>query len=158
MLLNPELVKEYAAHGLTVTALTEGSPWFNHRGTMVVAEHDGVQYVMDCHGDLRNVEENVIHRKLIIERHHTIVKQMYEFCTSLNVGGIWVLCGGGTQLQAFFGNDTGYLGVLYLSMVTTQPRRGRFTFNVNFSKNDQYFDGKPNLPGIRIVLHRDTED
>jgi hypothetical protein len=89
---------------------------------MMCAPHDGVPYCMDDHGDFfdnkkeSSLKHGIYHRQLLIRRNHEVIKKVYDYCTTLEKGDIWVLSGGGTQLQAFFGCSSGYLAVLYLGM------------------------------------------
>lgn len=142
--------KLYKEYGLDIQE-TKGNCW--HGKTMFTAEYDGVPYAMDDHGHYekegndRSLKHGIFHREIMIERYHALIKQVYEYCVSLNVGDIWVMCGGGVQVQAFFGNKTGYLGVLYLGMENKEEEKseyikavaGMFTFSVNFAKNNKYF-------------------
>lgn len=156
----PELVNEvvqylpalYAAEGLAVT------PARGHRDkTMMAHMHDGVQYTVDDHGKL-DVSRSTGHLKLIIDRHHTVVKAVYEYCVALGVGDIWALSGGGCQLQVFFGNRTGYLAVLYLDMDdspmgqayktdSTSPKTD-WIMQIQSVKNDPLF-ANMNIPGVK---------
>lgn len=162
-ILDAYLVEAYRKHGLEVTA-PKGNCRYGK--TMVCAEHDGVPYCMDAHGR-GDYAHGVQHRKLIIERHHARIKSVYEYCQALGVGDIWVLSGGGGQLQAFFGNSTGYLAIMYLDMENRAEQDeledyleacGNTTFDlqVNFTKNDPLFEGKFNIPGIRMRTSREV--
>lgn len=162
--LAAELVALYAQHGLAVTA-PKGGAW--HTRTMVCAEHDGVPYCMDAHGNPDRAGHGVRHRALMIARHHAKIRAVYEYCAALGVGDIWVLSGGGAQLQAFFGNSTGYLAILYLDMEDLRQQEGQagylklignttHSLQVNWAKNDVLFEGKFKMPGIRLRTHRQT--
>jgi hypothetical protein len=161
--LDSRLVEAYREYGLEVTA-PKGNCWFGK--TMVCTEHDGVPYCMDGHSN-GDYAHGVRHRQLIIERHHERIKSVYEYCKALGVGDIWVLSGGGGQLQAFFGNNTGYLAILYLDMENLAEQDeledyldacGNTTFelHVNFTKNDPLFEGKFNIPGITMRTSREV--
>lgn len=142
--------KLYKEYGLDIQE-TKGNTW--HGKTMYTAEHDGVPYAVDDHGyyeregDDSSLKHVIRHRELIIKRYHPLIKKAYEYCVSLDIGDIWVMCGGGSQLQAFFGNKSGYLGILYLGMEDQKDEEseyvkavaGMFTFSVNYTKNDKYF-------------------
>lgn len=142
--------KLYKEYGLDVQE-TKGNTW--HGKTMYTAEYDGVPYAVDDHGHYENegsdrsLRHAIKHRELIIERYHPLIKQVYEYCVALGIGDIWVMCGGGAQLQAFFGNKSGYIGILYLGMEDKKDEEneyvkataGMYTFSVNFSKNNKYF-------------------
>jgi hypothetical protein len=158
-----ELVNEVVAY-LPALYDAEGVRVTTARGTrhktMVAYWHDGVQYTMDDHGKL-DVRHSTSHLKLVIARHHSVVKEVYDYCTSLGVGDIWAMTGGGCQLQVFFGNSTGYLAILYLDMDETpmgkvytkkadvpQPRKV-WTLQVQSNKNDPLF-ANMNIPGVKV--------
>lgn len=156
-----ELAEIYAAHGLAVTDPKGNSRWGK---TMVCAAHDGVPYCMDCHGHPDNASHGVQHRALMIERHHARIKAVYDYCAALDVGDIWVLSGGGAQLQAFFGNHTGYLAILYLDMADASEQEklsdymaacgnASFTLQVNWRSNDPLFEGRFSHEGIELLTH-----
>jgi hypothetical protein len=168
--LDPTLAALYQKHGLSVTAPKGNSRWGQ---TMVCAEHDDVPYCMDAHGKAdtdpeqlkRDVQHTVTRRALIIERHHAKIKAVYEYCQSLGVGDIWVMCGGGAQLQAFFGNQSGYLAILYLDLEDIESQESMseylascgnktFLLQVNWAANDKLFEGRFNVNNIELRLHR----
>ncbi|MEG0869646.1 MAG: hypothetical protein RSG77_21775 [Hafnia sp.] len=158
-----ERIAMYAQYGVEVT-VPKGRSW--HSKSLMCAEHDGVPYCMDEHSHFfeddsdRELRHSILHRKLMIERHHEKIKAIYEYCVGLDVGDIWVMAGGGAQLQAFFGNSTGYLAILYLDMedlnecVNSDYLKAigntKYTLKVNFSKNNKYFLGKFKMPGITL--------
>lgn len=157
-----ELVQLYASVGAMVTN-PKGKSW--HSRTLVCEEHDGVPYCMDSHGErgLRNIMHGVTHRKMMIERHHTKIKAIYEYCVGLGVGDICVLSGGGSQLQAFFGNDTGYLAILYLDLEDLAENKRltdngylaacgneSHTLRVNWGKNNKLFMNQCKIPGVDV--------
>lgn len=145
----------YASEGFEVTLPVKGN---NDKTSVAVAYwHDGVQYMMDTHGKLY-VEHTTSHLKLIIERHHSVVKEIYDYCVGLNVGDIWAMSGGGCQLQVFFGNTTGYLGTLYLDMDDSpmgksyggrRRKKEDWTFQVNRNKNDPLFTPMQ-IKGVKV--------
>lgn len=158
-----DLVSAYAKHGLIVER-PKGGSW--HSKTMMAAPHDGVQYCVDNHGHhLKAGREDSIlhgiwHREQLIKRHHAMIKTIYEYCVALEVGDIWVLCSGGAQLQAFFGNKTGYLAILYLDMEDENERvdddylkavgNQKLTLQVNWKHNNPLFVGKFKMPGVKL--------
>lgn len=111
-----KLAEKYATYGLEVSEPKANTVF---GATMVCCPHDGVPYCMDAHPtqvDRPNWTHGVKHRALMIERHHDIIKAIYQYCQNADIGDVWVLSGGGMQLQAFFGNSEGYLGILYLTL------------------------------------------
>jgi hypothetical protein len=168
--MDPALAALYLPHGLSVTTPKGNSRWGE---TMVCAEHDEVPYCMNAYGGentdpdtlKRSVEHSVTHRALTIERHHALIKAIYKYCVGLEVGDIWVLCGGGAQLQAFFGNQSGYLAILYLDLEDIESQESMseylascgnktFLLQVNGAANDKLFEGRFNVNNIELSLHR----
>lgn len=158
-----DLIAVYREFGLTVTP-PKGNCWFGKH--MVCAEHEGVPYCMDAHGS-GDYSHGVKHRELLIQRHHTLIKAVYDYCVGLDVGDIWVLSGGGAQLQAFFGNSTGYLAILYLDMEDPSEQEAleeyleacgskTFTLQVNWNHNDPLFEGRFSIPGIELRTCREV--
>jgi hypothetical protein len=158
--IDPELAQQYAQHGLEVMA-PKGNCWFGE--FMVSCPHDGVPYAMDAHGKPDSVVVGVRGRELIIERHHDLVKKVYEYCAALGVGDIWAMCSGHYQLAVHFGNSTGYIACLYLTHVDPannpdeeylaeerelypeafdQNGDSLFLLRVEWPKNNHLFDGK----------------
>lgn len=109
----------FGQYGLTIVPTKGAGRWFKH---MVTAEYDGVPYCMeprDGHGGINpgRVPDNMLHYQLTIERHHQQVKGVYEFLSQKQeLGDVWAMIGGGSQLQVFFGNKSGYLAILYLTL------------------------------------------
>jgi hypothetical protein len=59
------------------------------------------------------------------------------------------MAGGGSQAQAFFGNKSGYIAILYL------PN----TLMIQWQKNDKFFNGKTasfSYPKLTVRLHSET--
>lgn len=156
----------YAQRSVRTTPPKGASVWCKH---MVCIEHDGVPYCLNnnsSHGQLEpaKVDHGLHRRALIIERHHAKVKAVYEFCMSKNLGDIWVMCGGGAQLQVFFGNRSGYVAILYLDLedMEEQKRMADYlvavgneshSLVVNGAQNDDYFEDL-SIAGIRLRTHR----
>jgi hypothetical protein len=88
--------------------------------------------------------------KQMIERYHPLIKKIYQKIQSLNIGHIWAMEGGGIQQQVFFGNDSGYLAILYLDMKNeTVKRRRNYTLQVNRKENNKLFKNF-GIEGIKI--------
>lgn len=170
--LSADLTEQYAKHGLSVVA-PKGNCWFGEH--MVACPHDGVQYALDAHGKPESVLQGVRGRELIIERHHDLVKKVYDYCTTLGVGEIWVMCSGHWELSAYFGNSTGYLASLHLTHVdpannpdeeylSEERESNPEAFDVNgnplfllraeWAKNDHLFEGKFSIPDTYFETSR----
>lgn len=157
----------YKHYGIDVVP-AKGKSW--HSKILVTAEQDGVPYSMEPndvsgHVDPTKIPHNVKHYKLTVERHHKEVKAVYDFLVqnhSEALGDVWVMMGGGSQLQAFFGNNTGYLGILYLSLEDLKEQKELeatgyldacgvtpYSLVPNWAKNNKYFKGM-NVPGVEV--------
>lgn len=157
----------YKHYGIDVVP-AKGKSW--HSNLLVTAEKDGVPYSMepnDVEGkvDPTKIPHNVKHYKLTVKRHHKEVKAVYDFLVQNHgeaLGDIWVMMGGGAQLQAFFGNHTGYLGIMYLSLESLKEQKELeesgyleasgvtpYSLIPNWAKNNKYFKGM-NVPGIEV--------
>lgn len=135
-----QLAAVYAARGLAVTR--PAGNWSFGR-SMVCAAHDGVPYCMDAHPDQSEPDwdRGIRHRAHTIKRHHRMVKAIHEHCELTTGADVWVLCGGGSQLQAFFGNRSGYLAILYLPMGD---------LDVQWTDSNPVFAGL-RVPGVTVL-------
>ncbi len=156
----------FAQRDVQTTPPRGASAWSKH---MVCIEHDGVPYCLnnnDCFGKLdpSKVDHGLRRRSLIIERYHAKVKAVYEYCMAQDLGDIWVMCGGGMQLQVFFGNRKGYVAILYLDLedLGEQERLADYltavgnkshTLVVNGAQNDPFFEGL-DIAGVQLRTHR----
>jgi hypothetical protein len=52
----------------------------------------------------------------IIIRYYSLIKTIYDYCETIAEGPLWTMCGGGMQLQQFYGDDNGYICIQYLAM------------------------------------------
>lgn len=85
---------------------------------------------------------NEIHKfNLTIDKHLPLIKKIYEYCETIADCPLWTLCGGGMQLQQFYGDDNGYIGVLYLDMMDNNKyiNPNIFTFQINGKENEIKF-------------------
>jgi len=123
---------------------------------------NGMQYVADVY-DFNNVKQFIDKYKRI-QRHNDIIEKVYKFIESKYGKEIWIMSGGGAQLQAFYGNKDGYLATLYLDMEDPKDNddllaAGRgdgstFTLTVNGSKNDKNFKDC-HIPNVEVLYSRD---
>lgn len=124
---------------------------------MVTCAYDGVPYSFSPaneFGDvyLPRVPVSATGYKLIIERHHDTVKAVFDYINQKgDLGDLWVMVSAHYQLQAFFGNSSGYLGILYLSLVeyAKDPKTTTYTLVVNGVKNNPLFKVM-NIPGVKV--------
>ncbi len=158
-----ELQSKFKKAGMEVTKPV-GSPDRGNNGRMFVAMPpvDGMQYVADVY-DFNNVKQFIDKYKRI-QRHNDIIEKVYKYIESKYGKEIWIMSGGGAQLQAFYGNNTGYLATLYLDMEDPDDNddleaAGRgdgstFTLTVNGSKNDKNFKDL-HISKVEVLYSRD---
>lgn len=149
------IIGSYKKFGITAEPV-KGSCW--HTSTMVAVNHDGVQYSVDDHGEYfktnrkENIEHSIKHLELLRTHYHERIKEVYDYLKTKTDDDIWVMAGGGSQLQAFFGNKDGYIAILYFDMDTyiklgdknvTKARMIKtkdYTLSVQSEQNNRYFD------------------
>ena len=163
--MKKNVVETFKKSGFDITDVKGNSRFGEY---MYAIWHDGVQYSIDYHGNLDNqgnpdIAHSVNHLKSMIENsvYHQKIKGIYNYLMKQNIGDIWVLTGGGAQIQAFFGNTTGYVAILYLEMENKKPKEKEHTLVVNGAKNDKLFDGrisKFTQDGVELCLHKDLYD
>jgi len=129
--------------------------------------HDNVPYTF-CHTNNLFIHENieeelerrtihsVKHFKLGIKRHHSIIKKIYELCSGLYpYEDVWVMVGGGLQIQMFYGTSRGYVGTLYLSLDNKEVSdNDNCTFVVNGKENDKIFINNFFIEGVNFRSHK----
>lgn len=157
-------LEQYRQYGLDVETSVGPRPY----NFSVTHHHDGVPYALYHNQaqvgqfDVSKVQHNMQHILPLIERHHGMIKGIYEYLKTRVDGDLWVLSGGGSQLQAFFTNKTGYLGILYLDMVNLSEQtrlsdsgllkasgNESFTLLPNFSHNAALFKDL-DVPGVKV--------
>ena len=156
-----------AEHGLAVCRPPNPS---SHSQHLVCAPHDEVPYCLPLNnmfGKLAPEKLPGAMRKLELTkaRHHARVKAVYEAMMARGCGPLWVMAGGGAQLQVFYGNDRGYVAILYLDLEDETPGseayldacgQGAFTLQVNGKDNDAFFEQPLDVPGVAVRSHREV--
>lgn len=91
---------------------------------------DNVQYVFDDAGDLEEEGDpsflisSIECLSHILERHHSIVKVIYESLQQkFNTKDIWVRIGAGPQLGLMFGYKDGIIGVLSMDFINAEEKQ-----------------------------------
>lgn len=135
--------------------------------------HDGIPYHIsfmkrDGERSDETFDEKVSEHHKNIKKYHKIVKPLFYRIKELaNAENLWVMEGGGSQVQMFFGDERGYIGILYLGMRTSKTSaifRKDYTLQINGSKNDKYFkDIEYIIPNIKVktsesVWGKDEDD
>lgn len=156
-----ERIEMWASYGLKVS-VPEGRCKFSD--SLMLAEYDGVPYCVDEHSKLvrqgkdHGIHRSISHRQMMIDCYHEKIKSVYNYCLSLDRGPVWVLTGGGAQVQAFFGYDQGYFAILYLDMHdaprNTEAERDKLSKRKHslvpqFEKHEPLFE-RLKLPGVKI--------
>lgn len=130
--------------------------------------YDGVQYAICFHyDDLERKEyfisHGVSHFEQIKARHHEKIKSVYDFMMESQdiKHPIWVMIGGKAEIQAFFGNEDGYIAILYLDYddyndygYKNKGIKNKFTMITQNRVNDFIFEDFKN-PKIKVVKSRD---
>ncbi len=158
-----------AAHGLAVSRPPNPS-W--HSQHMVCLPDDDVPYCLALNNAFGKLEPSKLAgavRKLVLvqARHHVRVKAVYQAMMARGCGPLWVMVGGGAQLQVFFGNDRGYVAILYLDLESEAEQqasegylaacgRSAFTLQVNGKDNDAFFEQPLEVPGVAVRSHREV--
>ncbi len=94
----------------------------------VCVKHDGIRYHLYLmKGDRKQVDAHreANDHKSMISKYHPIIKTIHDKMKSGLPGmeNLWVMEGGGTQHQAFFGNEDGYIGILYMGMKNSKATK-----------------------------------
>lgn len=141
--------KRFAIKALDpVDALDEGD-----RDTIRVI-HDDVNYhisIMYKRLDQRKIDCRTAaeeHRSNI-KRYHSIIKPIYEHLKDRGVENPWVMEGGGSQVQMFFGVQSRYLGILYLDSRNSKENSNDYTLVVE-SKTDLKLFTSMNIEGVSV--------
>jgi hypothetical protein len=116
-----DIIDSYKDFGISAEHV-KGAAW--HFDSMVAVNHNGIQYVLDDRGlyfkdkETNSIEHTIKHFKLISTHYEDRVKSIYNHLQSNTEQPIWVLAGGGYQIQASFGNEEGYIATLMLDVNT----------------------------------------
>lgn len=148
------IITAYFDFGIVAEPI-KGSAW--HTVSMVAVNHDGIQYGLDDRGryalekDKNSIEHAIKHFKLLSSHYHNRIKTVYDHIKSQTSDQIWVLAGGGMQLQASFGNKDGYIATLFLDIDSyvkvgvENPQRAKsislkkYELSMNSDKFNDYF-------------------
>ena len=86
--------------------------------------HDNVQYTLDDSGDYEEgggddeyMDMLISSLAMIIERHHSTVKNVYNYIQKAYNSDVWVRAESGEQLRVTFGNEDGFICSLCLTYV-----------------------------------------
>jgi hypothetical protein len=93
----------------TVCLMLDGVPY--HMYLMKSSSYHKKRQQEDADKEVKEFRELVEKYHPLIKRVHTAFKEQFE-----GLDDLWVLSGGGAQLQAFFGSNGKYIGILYLGM------------------------------------------
>lgn len=116
--------------------------------SMYAINVDNVQYTINFHNKYDkngkpDIAHGIKHLNVVLNNsfYKTKIKLIYDYLMNLDIGDIWVMMGGGMQIQAFFGNSKGYIGILYLNLENDKVFKTdvRHTLQVESYQNDKYF-------------------
>ncbi len=85
-------------------------------------------------------------------RYHPIIKKVYTSMLEQlpELGDIYVMSGGGMQIQAFFGNKDSYIGILYFGMRGEKDDDEKYEMILQgYNRDEQFKD--VNIPDIKIT-------
>jgi hypothetical protein len=126
-----EAKKMFEKEGLTVEKPI-GLRKEGDRDTVCVV-HDDIRYHLymmkaSSHHGERNQEmatSEANDYKSLIDKYHPLVKEIHDKMKAELPGmeNLWVMEGGGMQHQAFFGNEKGYIAILYLGMKNGKTKK-----------------------------------
>ena len=144
------IIASYLDFGMNVE-IVKGTAW--HTESMVAINHDGIQYGLDDHGryvlekDKNSIEHSIKHFKLMSSHYHNRIKTIHNYLVTKTSDPIWVLAGGGYQMQASFGNKNGFIATLELDsnsfvkvgIENEQRKRSISNRHYDLSMNEQNF-------------------
>lgn len=147
MTIKQNVIDTFKNYGFEIDEVKGNSRWGKN---MYAVWHDGVQYAIDYHGQVDesgnpDIAHSAGHLKIMMENeiYHKKIKKIYDHLMNFDMGDIWVMSGGGSQIQAFFGNKSGYIAIIYLEMENVKkPKDKQHTLTIQWAKNNRYFNGK----------------
>ena len=166
-----ESIEEFKKRGYDVKEATE------QVGDRVAleAEFEGMNFIFEImkpskffpsRGDVsKQVDDEIDKLEQSLVRHFKKIKEVWNYCEKIAEGPLWTMCGGGLQLQQFYGDDNGYLCTLYLDMRNEDENEEdyakerlddtEFTLTVNGSKNDPKFKDFKSDTGVKLITHKE---
>jgi hypothetical protein len=102
----------------TVCTLYDGIPY--HMYLMKSSSHRGKR-------EQAEVKKEVEEFRELVDKYHPLIKRVFIALKKQFDGldDLWVLSGGGMQLQAFFGSNGKYICILYLGLKGEKPRQDK---------------------------------
>jgi hypothetical protein len=160
-----QMREAYLKFGLVVEEMP-----ITYSSAPVKVVHGGVPYTLDCHHDVDDISTKAAKFYIILERHHTDIKRVFEVWQPLISKEMVVMASGGLQLQAFFSTKSCYEGILYLSHIDDgrfapieaalcamgvpvrhyQPDPGKFKGPHTMVVNQRWFETFPDIDNVRI--------
>jgi len=101
------------------------------------------------------VKQKIIDFEQHILRYSEDIKYVYEYCKDIAEGDLWSMPGGGAQLQQFYGDDDGYICILYMGM-RNDPNDDSVCFVQSEGKNEKKFKNFDDKPLKEIAKLRNT--
>lgn len=130
--------------------------------------YSGVHYAICFHNDdiiekEESISRGVSHFEQVKKRHHEKVKSVYDFLIASDEvkHPVWVMMGGKAEIQAFFGNEDGYIAILYLDFdenndygYKNNKKKNKYTMIPQKRHYDFIFEDLKNTE-INVVKSRD---
>lgn len=168
-------IEVYRAQGLEVS-IPKGRSLLSDE--LMLAEYDGVPYCVDGHSSYsddngrtitvttdESARRQTLARELIIRRHHSLVKDIYEYCSNLGQGEVWAMVSTEVPMGVYFGNHDGYLCHLSTSFMDAPDRTPaqmaklqsrRYELRPNWEHQNHLFEGLKH-PGLKVRLREKTQ-
>lgn len=152
MTINQDLISFFKKNSFEIS---EAKGCSRH-SEMIAINKEGIQFTIQV-SDEKNMLEDIEYLNIMLENKEYLnkIKSIYFYLKELSIGDIWVMVGGGSQIQAFFGNSKGYIAILYLDIATNVSNKPKkHTLQVNGKNNDKYFNGKVSSYQQKNVIMR----
>jgi hypothetical protein len=127
---------------------------FGDRFTRFTFEYeiDNITYRLfqnNYHSLYTDIKEKLNRNKIANKKYNDLILSIHSELVRLKPNEmIWVMEGGGMKEQIFFGNEKGYIGILYLDLRSEKRSNREYTFTLQ-SKNKELRNGLV-LPGIKV--------
>lgn len=98
-----------------------------------------------------SLKRHKLHLGILRRYHMGLLKSIHSLLSSQLKEPVWILIGGGMQVQAFFGCEDEYVAILYLHLSNEKPKAGgSYNLFVNNKRNNKLFHPLT-IPNIAVV-------
>lgn len=142
--LTEEDHKAYKINKIAVAPVS-GATGYTKKSSAIY--YDGVQYCIMFYGNnysekKQSIAHNLNHFEQIKERHHSLIKEVYNYLIGqLKTNDVFVIPGGGSRIDATFGYSDGFLATITLDMDTPEANvdRKNTIFSMTINKTEGLF-------------------